>query len=274
MRIPAGNVLHSKPSVVTIGWGASVVIHAIGAALGMLYVSLDSLERPELLGHAGCVELVASWAEPEEPAASVEMAPIASPEIRRVEHSPIDAEVRVPVEREHSPIDVEARQPATELVMSEDLTPLPAPVAPRRDIVALQEEPPRATASPRCVPRRMPRASLPDVEVPRSVPRPRLQASVPVAVDQLPRKLQTNPTPPYPPDAFARRQQGRVLLEVHIDQRGLVEHISLSKSSGVPSLDRAALETVRKWRFEPARRGGKPVSFVVIVPVRFVVRGW
>ena len=92
------------------------------------------------------------------------------------------------------------------------------------------------------------------------------------AVDQLPRKLKTNPAPPYPPDAFARRQQGLVLLEVHINQHGLVDDIAVSKSSGVASLDRAALETVRTWRFEPARRGGDPVPVVVSVPIRFVVR--
>lgn len=93
------------------------------------------------------------------------------------------------------------------------------------------------------------------------------------AVDQLPRKLQTNPAPPYPPDAYARRQQGRVLLEVRVNQRGLVDDVSVSKSSGVASLDQAALETVRSWRFEPARRGGRPAATVVIVPVRFVIRG-
>ena len=93
------------------------------------------------------------------------------------------------------------------------------------------------------------------------------------AVDQLPRKLQTNRAPPYPPDAFARRQEGQVLLEVHVNQRGLVDEISVSRSSGVASLDQAALETVRGWRFDPARSAGKPVATVVTVPIRFVIRG-
>jgi len=92
------------------------------------------------------------------------------------------------------------------------------------------------------------------------------------AVDRLPRKLDTNPAPAYPPDAFESGQQGLVLLRVRISQRGQVTTISVSKSSGVASLDRAALETVRTWRFEPARRGDKPVSIVVTVPIRFAIQ--
>jgi protein TonB len=63
-----------------------------------------------------------------------------------------------------------------------------------------------------------------------------------------------------------------VLLDVQINERGLVDDISVSKSSGVASLDRAALETVRGWRFEPARRGGLPTTVVVTVPIRFEIR--
>jgi protein TonB len=63
-----------------------------------------------------------------------------------------------------------------------------------------------------------------------------------------------------------------VLLEILVGELGRVQTIRLSRSSGVASLDRAALETVRRWRFEPARRGGRAVAFTVSVPVRFVIR--
>ncbi len=126
-------------------------------------------------------------------------------------------------------------------------------------------------------PARLAGSPAPNRSVPRSrVPQELLEASTAdaggAAVDRLPRKLQANPAPPYPPDAYARRQEGRVLLEVQVNRRGLVDGISVSQSSGVASLDEAALKTVRGWRFEPARRAGKPVSAVVIVPVRFVIR--
>jgi protein TonB len=34
-------------------------------------------------------------------------------------------------------------------------------------------------------------------------------------------------------------------------------------------LDEAALVTVKKWRFVPARRGGEAVSAWVVVPIAF-----
>ncbi len=91
-------------------------------------------------------------------------------------------------------------------------------------------------------------------------------------VDALPTKLPNNPAPPYPPDAFQRRQEGRVLLEVRVDERGDVASIRVSRSSGIDSLDRSALETVQRWKFLPARRGGRAVPFTVTVPIRFAIR--
>jgi len=47
----------------------------------------------------------------------------------------------------------------------------------------------------------------------------------------------------------------------------------ISRSSGTPSLDEAALSTVRRqWRFQPATRGGVAVSYAAILPIRFTIR--
>lgn len=92
------------------------------------------------------------------------------------------------------------------------------------------------------------------------------------AVEEPPRKLPGNSPPPYPADAYARRQTGRVLLAVMIDATGSVGEIRVAESSGVASLDRSALETVRQWRFSPARRLGQAVSQEVLVPIRFSLR--
>jgi periplasmic protein TonB len=37
-------------------------------------------------------------------------------------------------------------------------------------------------------------------------------------------------------------------------------------------LDRSALSAVRRWRFEPARRGAQPIETWVQVPVRFELK--
>jgi len=50
---------------------------------------------------------------------------------------------------------------------------------------------------------------------------------------------------------------------------GSVERLDLAQSSGNRDIDRAALEAVRRWRFQPAQRNGQPVSATVIIPLEF-----
>jgi periplasmic protein TonB len=80
-----------------------------------------------------------------------------------------------------------------------------------------------------------------------------------------------NPPPPYPPAARQRHYQGTVLLEVLVDEGGKVGELRVARSSGHPLLDRAALNAVRHWRFEPGRRHGVNIAMWVQIPVRFVL---
>jgi protein TonB len=91
------------------------------------------------------------------------------------------------------------------------------------------------------------------------------------AVDQLPQES-VNPAPPYPEDARAAGQQGRVWVRLSIDITGKVSAARISESCGYPSLDQAALETVRRWVFHPARRNGRPVAYQVDKPFDFSIR--
>ena len=50
---------------------------------------------------------------------------------------------------------------------------------------------------------------------------------------------------------------------------GRVGQIAISRSAGHVDLDRAAVEAVRMWRFDPARRGKEAVAVWVTLPVRF-----
>ena len=78
-----------------------------------------------------------------------------------------------------------------------------------------------------------------------------------------------NPPPDYP--ALSRRlgEEGRTLLRVLISPEGLPRDIQLQASSGFLRLDQAALQTVRRWRFVPARRGDEALAAWVLVPIRF-----
>jgi periplasmic protein TonB len=82
-------------------------------------------------------------------------------------------------------------------------------------------------------------------------------------------RYRTNPKPDYPIASQRRREEGVVVLNVAVDASGTPTSISLQRSSGHPLLDRAALDAVRRWTFEPARLGGVPMVSRVDVPVRF-----
>jgi periplasmic protein TonB len=77
-----------------------------------------------------------------------------------------------------------------------------------------------------------------------------------------------NRPPIYPKDAEKRRQQGEVVLVIHVAETGVATSADVLRSSGVPSLDQAALDAVRKWHFRPALREGRAVPFDM--PFRFI----
>jgi protein TonB len=82
-----------------------------------------------------------------------------------------------------------------------------------------------------------------------------------------------NPPPRYPIIARRNGDQGTVTLKVLVTREGLPASVSVEKSSGSGHLDSAALETVRTWRFVPARQGAQPVEAWVLVPIVFKLEG-
>ena len=92
-----------------------------------------------------------------------------------------------------------------------------------------------------------------------------------VVVAATPR-YSVNPPPVYPVIARKRGDEGTVLLDVHVDEEGRVDDLRIAGSSGYNLLDRSALQAVRRWRFEPGRRGDRSVAMWVRVPVRFYLR--
>lgn len=100
----------------------------------------------------------------------------------------------------------------------------------------------------------------------------------PVAAQTAAEVLSTKPSfrepprqPSYPSQARRRNQQGVVLVEVRLDERGQQRSLNVLRSSGVDSLDRAALEAVAKWRFRPETSGGQAVPSRVQIPIQFAL---
>jgi protein TonB len=79
-------------------------------------------------------------------------------------------------------------------------------------------------------------------------------------------------TPSYPATARRLGIEGTALLRVFVDTDGRVGDVVVKHSAGHPDLDRAAADAVRRWRFEPARRGAETVAMWVELPVEFHLR--
>jgi protein TonB len=82
-----------------------------------------------------------------------------------------------------------------------------------------------------------------------------------------------NPLPRYPAQARRAGEQGTVMLRVLVSRDGAAERVELDQSSGSPHLDAAARETVKAWRFSPARRGAETIESWIVVPVVFRLEG-
>jgi protein TonB len=91
-------------------------------------------------------------------------------------------------------------------------------------------------------------------------------ASPPPPADQAPpRAIQFNPNtsgggsfppPSYPPIAARNHYQGTVTIEFTIDDSGKLTSVKIQKSSGYPTLDEEALNTVKnRWRFAAGKSG-------------------
>ncbi|MFM2035357.1 MAG: hypothetical protein RL459_622 [Pseudomonadota bacterium] len=80
-----------------------------------------------------------------------------------------------------------------------------------------------------------------------------------------------NPRPVYPSLSRRLNEQGQVVHSVTIGPDGKALGAQLVKSSGYERLDRAAWETVMRWRYVPGKRGGTPTVMSVDVPITWVL---
>jgi TonB family protein len=82
-----------------------------------------------------------------------------------------------------------------------------------------------------------------------------------------PRPLST-PDPEYTEFARQARFQGKTILSAVVLSTGEMGPISILRPLGL-GLDDQAVDTIQKWRFQPATKDGKPVSVLINVEVTF-----
>lgn len=74
--------------------------------------------------------------------------------------------------------------------------------------------------------------------------------------------------PEYTEAARRAKIQGTVELRLEVDMRGQTRNISVRRGLGL-GLDECAVEAVKRWRFRPGYRNGKPLVTTALVEVSF-----
>lgn len=175
-----------------------------------------------------------------------------------------------------------AEAPPTPRIADADPAPSGRPAEPLADGEAVLPPAP-APAPERPAERTAERPSPPQPERPAPPPAPQealtfnfdgtdSPSNAEVSGDQIipasPDDRFRNRPPVYPRDAANRGEHGVVVLVIHVSERGVASSADIAASSGFHSLDQAAVDAVRKWRFRPALKDGRAIPFDM--PIRFV----
>jgi len=168
-----------------------------------------------------------------------------------------------------------------------EATPEPLPLARVAEAAPAPATPAPATPSPEPSPvAQRPPSTAPAVSLPSSIDQGPAQPTAPVALSppvtaklapEAPIQL-AHPRggyqvrPSYPSSARRIGAEGTTMLRVYVALDGQVTDVVVDRSAGHPDLDRAAVDAVRRWRFEPGRRGAEPIGMWVRLPVQFVLR--
>ena len=84
----------------------------------------------------------------------------------------------------------------------------------------------------------------------------------------IPPRVIYSPSPEYSKEARAAHYQGTCVLWLIVGADGKPRNIRVTRPLG-QGLDEKAIEAVRTWRFEPARKDSKPVTVQINVEVTF-----
>ena len=242
MRTPAPTLRIASPRL-SLGVLATVLLIHASIVAGLLALKKPSpnVSTPPAPLYVQLIETEAAIAPRDLPPPAVQpaLSPPAAPAIRNGPSAPPKPAVApakpAPQPLPAAPAPAEPAQPALQPA------PQPAPTV----------GPPPAPVEPARAP---PTAPLP-------VTQPRFNA------DYL-----DNPKPPYPSASRRMGEEGEVRLRVHVDISGSPGQIEIFHGSGYPRLDQAAMDTVRQWRFVPARQGDQPIPAWIIVPIQFNLR--
>jgi protein TonB len=146
--------------------------------------------------------------------------------------------------------------------------PRPAPQPP---VITAQPEAPSTYTAPPPTPVPTPPVEVAPVAPVAAAPAAEA-ATAPMIAPSFNAAYLNNPAPVYPVISRSMGEEGRVVLRVFVNERGQPGEVQVRTSSGFSRLDEAAQDTVRRWKFVPAKRGDTAVGAWVLVPISFSLR--
>ena len=82
-----------------------------------------------------------------------------------------------------------------------------------------------------------------------------------------PPQLKTQIKPKYPVEAKKKGIKGKVYVKVYINEKGVADDAIILQ--GIPELNQAAIDAVKKAKYKPAKLKGKPVGVWVNLSLNF-----
>lgn len=149
-------------------------------------------------------------------------------------------------------------------------------IQPQQQVAALAPAKPKDVTIPLPVvnePIKETDSSPPQEVKPAVASRPQLSADPVTLSSELSVSCPELSAPDYP--AISRRlgEEGKLMLQVELDESGKISNTRIINSSGYSRLDNAALAAVKTWRCRPAVRDGQPVKAIALQPFNFVIQG-
>jgi TonB family protein len=89
-----------------------------------------------------------------------------------------------------------------------------------------------------------------------------------VGKDVIPPRPIYTPNPEISPEAREAKYQATVVVMAIVSAMGNVADVKAVNPAGM-GLDERAVEAVRRWKFKPASKGGKPVAVKIALEVEF-----
>ena len=107
--------------------------------------------------------------------------------------------------------------------------------------------------------------SIPDQSQTKQKPDP-----IRISGNALLSKLIKRVQPEYPESAKREEVEGKVILQVMVDEEGNVCSAKVTK--GHPLLDDAAIAAVKKWKYSATQLNGEPIRVVSTVTIVFSLK--